>query len=401
MQTSDFLIVGGGVVGLCIARELRRRHPDQSVTLIEKELDVGAHASGRNSGVLHAGFYYTADSLKARFTKEGNRRLTEYCLERGLRINRCGKIVAVRDESQFPALDELLKRGKANGIEIREIDEGEAKEIEPRVRTHRRALWSPTTSSVDPLEVVRRMKEDAVAEGVTVQCDTAYRKRLQGNRILTSRGHFEAGFLINTAGLYADRIAQDFDFGREYRILPFKGVYLYSSEAPGAFRTHIYPVPDLRNPFLGTHYTVTVDGRAKIGPTAMPAFWREQYDGVENFCPAEMAEILFRQAGLFLRADFDFRSLAMEEIRKYSRTYLASQASLLAVDVDPASYRKWGKPGIRAQLIHTRKRSLVMDFLLEGDENSLHVLNAVSPAFTCGLSFAEHVCDRIENKESR
>src|SRR6266566_1588835 len=140
--TTDFLVIGGGVIGLNLALQAKRRHPQSHVTLIEKEQDCGSHASGRNSGVLHAGFYYTADSLKARFTREGNRLLTDYCAARGLRINRCGKLVVARNETELAGLQELFRRGKTNGVELYELSEREAREIEPRVKTFRQALFS-------------------------------------------------------------------------------------------------------------------------------------------------------------------------------------------------------------------------------------------------------------------
>jgi len=390
----DLLIVGGGVIGLAIALELSRRQPDARIVLIEKEASCGSHASGRNSGVLHAGFYYTADSLKARFCREGNAELTAYCRARGLRINRCGKLVVAADAGELPALDELLRRGRANGVPLEELGEREARTIEPRVRTHRRALFSPTTSSVDPTEVVAALERDASAAGVRVLTGTPYRGRGAGG-VRAGERTIRARFVVNAAGLYADRIARDFGFGRRYVILPFKGLYLYSSEPAGSLRTHVYPVPNLAYPFLGVHYTVTVDGRPKIGPTAVPAFWREHYQGLSGFQPREFVEIVAREAGLMLRAGFDFRGLALHEIRKYSRRHLVRQAAHLLDGVRPQDYVTWGRPGIRAQLLDVESRTLEMDFVLEGDAESLHVLNAVSPAFTCALPFARAVCDRI------
>src|ERR1041384_5846511 len=146
MIKADFLVIGGGVVGLSIARELKRRFSDTSVTLVEKESECGLHASGRNSGVIHAGFYYTADSLKAKFTRDGNRTLTEYCERKKIPVNKCGKLAVARDASEFPQLDEWLRRGKANGVELSAITAAEARKIEPRVKTFERAIWSPTTS---------------------------------------------------------------------------------------------------------------------------------------------------------------------------------------------------------------------------------------------------------------
>ncbi|MBI4370786.1 MAG: L-2-hydroxyglutarate oxidase [Elusimicrobia bacterium] len=394
MKTCDVLVVGGGVVGLAIARELKRRRPGAAVVLIEKEDAPGRHASGRNSGVLHAGFYYTADSLKARFTRAGNLAWTEYCRAKGLPLRACGKLVVASREEDLAVLDELLRRGRANHVPVEEVDEKAARAIEPRAKTLGRALYSPSTAVVDPAACMAALADDARKEGVEVLLGAGYRGR-RGRVVETAAGPVEAGFVVNAAGLYADKIARDFGFSRRYRILPFKGLYLYSDEPAGSFRTHVYPVPDIRNPFLGVHVTVTVDGQVKIGPTAIPALWRENYGGWDNFSASELAEILLRQAGLLLGADFDFRRLALEEIRKNSRRVMTALAARLADGVDPALYRRWGKPGIRAQLVDVESRRLVMDFLLEGDERSLHVLNAVSPGFTCAFPFAAHVADRV------
>ena len=380
---------------MTIARELRRREPTARVVLIEKETFCGAHSSGRNSGVLHAGFYYTPDSLKAKFTRLGNERLTAYCEQKRIPLNPCGKLVVAKDASDIPSLDELLRRGRANGIALEELTEADAKKIEPRVKTHERALFSPRTSTVNPLLVVEAMQADAQREGVNVRLGTPYVAR-ETRGVRTSRGTLEAGYVINAAGLYADKIALDYGFSEKYRILPFKGLYLYSDEPPGAFRTNIYPVPDLRNPFLGVHFTITADGKAKIGPTAIPAFWRENYTGLSNFKLGELVEVAGRGMGLLANAQFDYRRLAVEEIKKHSRKRMVSLATVLAEGVHESNYRKWGRPGIRAQLLDIKNRKLEMDFVLEGDKRSMHVLNAVSPAFTCSLPFADHVCDRID-----
>lgn len=395
MINYDFLVIGGGVVGVNIARMMRRRYPEARVMLIEKEQDCGLHASGRNSGVLHAGFYYTPDSLKARYTRMGNIAMTEYCRQKGIRINACGKLVVARDEQDLPQMDELLRRGRANDVPLTELSESEAKAIEPRVRTCGRALFSPTTASVDPVEVMHQMTQDARHEGVEIHTGVRYLHAEDG-AVATSSGLYGAGYVINAAGLYADKIAKDFGFSRHYSILPFKGLYLYSDEPRGAVRTNIYPVPDLCNPFLGVHYTLTADGSVKIGPTAIPVFWREQYGGLDNFSPTEFLEIVYRQLGLFTHSNFDFKKLAVEEVRKYSRTRMVQLASVLVEGVDPGRYRRWAKPGIRAQLLDHRTRKLEMDFVIEGDAKSLHVLNAVSPAFTCSLPFAEHVCNEAD-----
>ena len=401
MDTCDFLVIGGGIIGISIARELKRRHPHATLLLIEKEEVYGLHASGRNSGVLHAGFYYTADSFKAKFTQTGNQRLTEYCESRNIPINKCGKLVVAQNESELSQLDELMVRAKNNNVPLNYITEEEAKAIEPRVKTFEHALFSPTTSSVNPSQVVQAMRDDAIQEGLKLHSGVRYLRRTGKGAVKTSQGNIEFGYMVNAAGLYADKIAQDFGFSKDYRILPFKGLYLYSNEPAGAFQTNIYPVPDLRNPFLGVHFTVTAEEKVKIGPTAIPAFWRENYKGLTNFNFGELMEIIFRQAGLFWSSDFDFKNLAFEELQKYSQAKLVSLASSLAEGVGIKSFKKWGEPGIRAQLLNIRDKKLEMDFVTEGDERSLHILNAVSPAFTCTLPFADFACDKIADLSNR
>ena len=395
MEFCDFLVVGGGIIGINVAWQLKKAYPNTRVILIEKELMYAAHASGRNSGVLHAGFYYTADSLKARFTRVGNKLLTEYCERKKLPICKCGKLVVARNASDLTQLDELIRRGQANQVQLEVLTAAEAKKIEPRVKTFQKALFSPTTSSVDPIQVTMAMKADAEEDGVEFRSGEAYLSR-EGQKIRTNLAMYSADYFVNCAGHYADKIALDFGFSREYRILPFKGLYLYSEEHENAFRTNVYPVPDLRNPFLGVHFTITVDGHTKIGPTAIPAFWREQYNGFDRFNAAELMGILFRQAGLFLTAGFDFRRLAMEEIQKYSRKRMVQLSQVLAEGIRLEDFRRWGRPGIRAQLLHLKEKKLEMDFVIQGDKKSLHVLNVVSPGFTCSIPFSEYVVERIE-----
>ncbi len=397
MITADFLVIGGGIIGLTAARELKKTYPGSKVVLIEKEPDCGLHASGRNSGVLHAGFYYTKDTMKAKFTREGNRALTEYCESRRIPVNRCGKLVVARNQSELASLRELLERGKTNGIELHEIPEAEARKIEPRVKTFGSALFSPTTSTVNPVQVMREMKNDAIREGIKVHTGVRYTGR-NGKSVKTSAGDYQAAYHVNAAGLYADKIARDFGFSENYCLLPFKGIYLYSDEPPGSVRTNVYPVPDLGNPFLGVHFTVTSERKIKIGPTAIPAFWREQYGMLDNFSLTELMEIVAREFTLFLSSKFDFRRLALEEMKKYSRNYMVSLASSLLSGVNRDVFNRWARPGIRAQLVNTKEKRLEMDFVLEGDEGSMHVLNAVSPAFTCSMPFARHICAEIKKR---
>lgn len=393
-HTSDFLIIGGGIVGLTVARSLKKRSPAARITLLEKEPEVARHGSGRNSGVLHAGFYYPADSLKARFCRDGNRAMQAYCAEAGLPVNPSRKLVVARDESELPGLMELKRRGDANGVAVELIDEKQAEAIEPHARTHKHALFSPTTATVNPSQIALHMRKALESQGVAILTSHPYQKKLAGNAVQAGGKRFEAGFILNCAGLYADRVARDFGFCRDYAILPFKGIYLKYKGAMPPLRTNIYPVPNLGNPFLGVHFTITGDGEVKIGPTAIPAFWRQHYQGLEHFSLREAAEILRWQAELFAANAFGFRALAFEEMRKYRKSHLVNLAMGLVKGMSAEGFTEWSTPGIRAQLLDKRSRKLVQDFVVEGDGASAHVLNAVSPAFTCSLPFADWVVEQ-------
>ncbi len=390
----DFLIIGGGIVGLAIARDLINRFPASQIAVLEKETDVAMHGSGRNSGVLHAGFYYTKDSLKAKFTRDGNRQLREYCYNNHLRINECKKVVVARDESELPALFELDKRGKTNGVDVTLIDEKELFEIDPNVKTFKHALFSPNTATVDPAEVTLAVRDELKLKGVKIIYGEAYQSRLSGNSILTSKGNIlTGGKLINAAGLYADKVARDFGFSEKYTIIPFKGIYLKYHGKDKPVSINVYPVPNLKNPWLGVHFTVTVDGTVKIGPTSMPAFWRENYSGFERFSLKESINILGWESKLFFSNAFRFREIAIDEIKKYNKRYFTGLAAGLVKKLDVKGFNEWGRPGIRAQLLNIRTKELVMDFVVEGDKDSIHILNAVSPAFTCCFPFSKWVVD--------
>ncbi len=395
MMHTDFLIVGGGIIGLSLGRELSRRFQGAAIVLIEKENEIALHASGRNSGVLHAGFYYSADSLKARLTRNGNRALTDYCLENGLRINRCGKVVVATTEQEIEGIQELKARAERNGVDLQLIDEKELHDLEPNARTVQKALFSPTTSTVDPREVCRHIAS-GFPPNVNILCGRRFMGR-ERHRVFTQRETIHYRYLFNAAGLYADRVARQFGAGRDFTMIPFKGIYLRYRD-DDLLQRHVYPVPNLRNPFLGVHFTKTVDGHVKIGPTAIPAFWRENYGLIERFDWREFGEIVSREALLLLRNRFGFRGLALAEMRKYRRGFFIREARKLVNELDPNRFGGHALPGIRAQLLNLKTNALVMDFLIEHAENSTHVLNAVSPAFTSAFSFASYILDASQNQ---
>lgn len=394
-MNADFLIIGGGIIGLTAAHTLKIKHPGASIIIIEKEAGVALHASGRNSGVLHAGFYYSANSLKARFCRDGNRAMRQYCAENGLRVNPCQKLVVAGNAMEVEGLKELKRRGDINGVPVELIDEKQTSEIEPNALTHEYSLLSPTTASVDPVEICKHLSARLEEMGVNIIVNSPYRENLGNNRIIAGDATYEAGMIINCAGLYAVDIAQDFGFAKDYAMLPFKGVYLKYNGNDRPLRTLIYGVPDMRKPFLGVQFAIGVDGSIRIGPTAIPAFWRENYQGLSGFNAMEMLAILYWQSTLFVRNSFGFRAFALEEIQKYSKGNLVKHAFRMVKDMDASKFNEWGRPGIRAQLLNKNTLSLVQDFAVEGDGKSLHVLNAVSPAFTSSFAFAGWLAERI------
>jgi L-2-hydroxyglutarate oxidase LhgO len=404
-SSSDYLIVGAGIVGLSVARELRRRHPDATIAVLDKERELARHASGRNSGVLHAGFYYTADSLKAKLTRQGNQRLRAWCEAHEVPLRPTGKLVVARSRREHRGLDELLRRGEHNGVPLEAIDADEARRIEPRATTCERALWSPSTASFSPRQIMATLADELRAQGVALCLGVRWLDaRHRGAH--TDRGPVACGYLVNAAGLYADRVARAYGFGEHYTMLPFKGLYLRGETSAPALRCHIYPVPDLAMPFLGVHLTVTSDGRLKIGPTALPALWREQYGRpgragfLAGFDRTDLGEIAKHELGMLLR-DESFRGLAFRELGTMWRRTLVREAAKLCEGLELAAFRHWAPSGIRAQLFDRKQRKLVMDFCFEHDDHSLHVLNAVSPAFTCAFAFAELLVDAIEGKAER
>ncbi|SFV62753.1 FAD dependent oxidoreductase [hydrothermal vent metagenome] len=378
----DYLIVGAGIIGMTIAYELKKRNSNITIALIDKEESVALHASGRNSGVLHAGFYYSADSLKAKFTVDGNQKMKQFCKEQNIFVNPTKKIVVIKDESELDGIYELQKRAEINGVETSIINESEVRDIDPNIKTYKKALYSPTTASVDPKEVCFRLKEVLEEMDVEFFFDTPF-----------DSCNLEYEYLINSAGAYSDKIAKEFGLAKNYTMLPFKGIYLKYLDNKTDIKTNIYPVPNLANPFLGVHYTVTVDGSIKIGPTAIPAFWRENYKRFENFNLYEMIEILYYASKLFLLNSFNFRDLAFSEMKNYSSKVFIGKAKDMVYKI--GDNFKPIPAGIRAQLLDTNTNELIQDFVVEHTDSSTHILNAVSPAFTCSFAFAEYVVDEI------
>lgn len=392
------LIVGSGIVGLSIARELLRRG-HRGLTILEKEPAVGAHSSGRNSGVVHAGIYYPPGTNKAKFCVEGHRRLLEFCREKNIAHDVCGKVIVASRPELVPQLDVLEQRARANGVQIERITLERLRELEPEAVSHESALWSPQTAIVDSKAVLRALQREVEEQGGQIVFGEQVLKIDAFRNVLTTQTRvWEFELLINAAGLHADKIAHQMGVGLDYTILPFKGIYYDTTENYARrIRALIYPTPDLNMPFLGVHVTRTLAGKILLGPTAIPAFGRENYGFFKGLELRESPKITTDLLRLLMRNPDNFRNYVTEEFSRYFPRNFYREARRLTPCLAPADITKVAKVGIRAQLYHRAKGRLEMDFALEKGSNSIHVLNAVSPAFTCGLSFASYVVDQMES----
>ena len=415
-RLSDFLIVGGGIIGINCAKHLASKYPTAKICLIEKENELGTHTSTRNSSVIHAGFYYSTESFKAKFCKMGNVELTKYCEDRKLPLLKTGKIVAPLNVEENERIKDLYQQGLDNGIDIHLLNGEEARKIEPllSVRKNFQYLWSPTTKVGDNILVMNAMVDDLKQlRNVEVLTGSKYQKIIQrGSDSVTVKigdRAYETKKLVNCAGLYADYIAKDFGLCQKYVTLPFKGLYIIDKDYENydkKLKTLIYPVPPAKgNHFLGVHITLTCDGKLKFGPTATPTLSKENYSGFENVTMREFSEIVREYIKNVFSSKFMFYLRHLQkEIPKHYMPRVFHDAGKL-VDIYSGlkknflgyPYSKnivFSKPGIRAQLVNVQNRELVNDFIVEEDHNSLHILNVVSPGWTCSIPLTKHIIDK-------
>ncbi len=394
----DVVVIGAGILGLATARELLQRHPGTRLLVVDKESVLAAHQTGHNSGVLHAGLYYVPGSLKTRLCTTGKASLEEYAKEKGIPVNRCGKLVIAADPDELSSLTELRRRGEANGVpEIEMLGPSGIKDVEPHAVGHG-ALWSPSTSIIDYRRVAAAMADDIkdgggeIWLGTEITSISPQRDSLRlagGSWTVTSR------YMVACAGLYADRLVKMTGSNPQEQIIPFRGDYYTLSESAAQMvRGLIYPVPDPRFPFLGIHLTRMADGRVLAGPNAVLALRREGYRRRDFNAVDVWAAI----------SNPGFRRLA----RRYWRTGMAEiwrdlnkRAFLQAVqrfipEIESCDLH-WGPSGVRAQAVDP-DGTLVDDFRLETEGRFLHVRNAPSPAATASMAIASYLADQADEQ---
>jgi len=393
----DQVIIGAGIVGISLGLALLERDPNRKVLIIDKEEKPGVHASGRNSGVLHAGFYYSPDSLKAKFCRLGNLELRKFCKENNLQILETGKVVVCQDKQDVARLEELYRRGVANGVNIEILDSKDLGKIEPAAQTVDKFIWSPTTAVGNPKDVIKKLAEKFTKSGGSFSFNAQVQLIEKDNEVLvkTKTAIYSAKSIINSAGAYAADLAKQVNVGTEYVCLPFLGAYKKSKLLSVNPKRLVYPVPNPVNPFLGVHTTITLNSEIKIGPTAFPVIGKEQYKLTDGFNLKELTEFFTSTTALVKSDSVDLIGLAKEEALKLFKKPLLNRTRKLSNSLD--SNTNWVKypSGIRAQIINTKTKAIEMDYIVESDKNVVHILNAVSPGWTSAIPFAHWV---VENQ---
>lgn len=394
--TGDIIVVGGGIVGLAVAREILSRWPETKLAVLEKEVELGQHQTGHNSGVIHSGIYYAPGSMKAIACVAGAEALKRYCDRKQIPYKMVGKVIVATDEEELPRLEALYQRGIKNEVPgLKMVDADELHELEPHVAGIR-ALWSPATGIVNYGEVAESYADDIRELGGIIRRDhevTAIERRAGRSLVTTAKGEFEANLVVTCAGVYADRVAMLTGSPRVPRVVPFRGdYYILKPERASLVRSNIYPVPDPRFPFLGVHFTPRMNGDIWLGPNAVLAFSREGYR-FRDVNPGDLVDMFgytgFRQfARTHWQTGWDemARDLSKKRFLKTLQRYIPE---LTMDDLLP------GPSGVRAQAL-SEDGNLVDDFVFDRGDGVLHVRNAPSPAATSSLHIGSLIVDELE-----
>lgn len=394
-STYDVAVVGGGLVGLGTLWAVQQQFQDLRCVLLEKEARLASHQSGRNSGVIHSGVYYRPGSLKAQLCRAGSQRLRAFCDAHGIRYERCGKLIVAVERHELVQLDRLYERGQANGVTgLHRLESHQIQEVEPRVQGVA-ALHLPEVSVVDFIAVAQTLAAQITEHGGTILTSTPLLQLHHvptGWRLGTTRGTYEARFLINCSGLHADRIARMAHERPAASIIPFRGEY-YTLRPDRRELVHglVYPVPDPGLPFLGVHFTKTISGEILVGPNAVLALKREGYCRSDVSCRDVLGLLgapgFWRMAARYWRVGLEELSRSFSK-RAFVRAAQRLIPSLREEDLIP------GHSGVRAQAIDVGG-NLLDDFLMRESRAALHVYNAPSPAGTASLSIGQAIAERI------
>ena len=399
MTTYDLAVIGGGIVGLATTLALMQRNPHLKIIIIEKEAEVASHQTGHNSGVIHSGIYYKPGSLKAQLCVSGARKMEEFCEENRIPYNLIGKVIIATEPNELPRLQMLHERAQANGVPgVKAITSEQVREIEPHVSSIK-GLHSPRTGIVDYLEVSKAMRRINEQQGVTMQLGArvlGVAQNMTEVRIQTTQGEVAANYVVNCAGLYSDVVARMFGQASDVRIVPFRGeYYMLKPEKHHLVKGLIYPVPDPRFPFLGVHFTRTMHNEVEAGPNAVLAFAREGYT-LGKINVGEFAGTLAYR-GFWTMAAKYWRMGMGEFYRSFSKAAFVRSMQRMLPEIKAEDVVRGGA-GVRAQAL-SAKGELVDDFRIIETANSLHVLNAPSPAATASLAIGEYIAAKVRSPE--
>jgi L-2-hydroxyglutarate oxidase len=393
MEKIDVAIVGSGVIGMAVARGLLELDPTLRISIFEKEGSFSSHASSRNSGVLHAGFYYSPESMKARFCREGRDELEALAVNNAIPINKLGKVVVAQSSEEESRLEGLLQRGIANGVTLERLPKSELSKIEPLARTVGSFLWSPNTSVSNPVLINEVLRNNLISKKVKFVSNS--RVEIKNEIWFNNDEAIQANYFVNAGGAWALEIAHQLNIGSNYQTMPFLGMYKLVDHSHLPLRSLVYPVPHPINPFLGVHFTLTIDGNVKIGPSALPIIGKNQYSILSPVTLNEVQTFAKNLVGLAKGSKHDLWSMMKYEIPKLSTSNLVEAASKLVPSAREIRGWKSKKPGIRGQLIDSHNGELLQDFLIEHGNKSTHVLNAVSPGWTASIPFGRHVAQSV------
>ncbi|MCV6589816.1 MAG: L-2-hydroxyglutarate oxidase [Marinobacterium sp.] len=393
----DFMVIGGGILGLASALELQKRYPERSVILLEKEEAPALHQTGRNSGVIHAGVYYTPGSLKARFCKAGNRAIRAFCDQHSLPYDNCGKLLVATTESELQRMQALVARCAENELEIEVLDQAQLQVREPNINGLG-AIFVPSTGIVDYGRICRKMAELFEAAGgeirynMPVQSLETFQDRITA---YCASDRFQARYMVACAGLQSDHMVTMLGTKPQFRIIPFRGEYYRLAEQHNRIVNHlIYPIPDPALPFLGVHLTRMIDGSVTVGPNAVLSFKREGY--TRGAFSLKETVAMLRYAGL-RKLVFRHLGASLNELRdSLSKRGYLSRVSKYCPQLMLGDLQEY-PAGIRAQAVRA-DGSLVDDFLFEQTDRALVVCNAPSPAATSSLPIAEHIVSQLAER---
>jgi L-2-hydroxyglutarate oxidase len=390
----DYVIIGGGIVGLATGAALLQKQPGARLLLLEKEKTLAAHQTGRNSGVIHSGIYYKPGSLKAKMAREGNAAMVEFCRAHGIAHEVCGKVIVATRESELPLLENLYQRGLENELAVEKLTAEQTREIEPHVRCLA-GLRVPSTGIADYKAVCLKLAEQIQDWGGEIRTGARVERILWHGHVhvlQTRAGEFEAKFLINCAGLHSDRIARLGGAKPDAQIVPFRGEYFELKPQRRHLVKHlIYPVPNPEFPFLGAHFTRMIDGNIHCGPNAVLAFGREGYRKTQ-VNPRDLSETM-RFPG-FWKLAAKYPQVGTQEMwRSLNKAAFVRSLQEMIPEVRAEDLRP-SPAGIRAQALRA-DGSLVDDFLITPGENALHVLNAPSPAATASLEIGKTIAAQV------